>query len=185
MFDSRQALAFVNTRLDRPAGLVDQLADRDAAALWLAQNLEYSPQRTMLAAEHAELLRFRDSARRLVHARSAGLPPPAEDLTAVNHASAAAPRAEQLSARWERSAQFTASGSAAPRDLTELLAALAGATVRLAADPPAVLAECAADDCVILFLRTDPRKRWHSDRCGNRMRAARSYARHRPAPPAQ
>ena len=45
MFDSQQALAFVNTRLDRPGGLVDQLAGPDAASRWLAQNLGYSPQR--------------------------------------------------------------------------------------------------------------------------------------------
>ena len=80
MFNTGQALAFVNTRLDRPGGLVDQLADRDAAPLWLAQNLGYSPQRAMQQAEHAELLTFRDSARRLIQARSAELPAPAQDL---------------------------------------------------------------------------------------------------------
>jgi predicted RNA-binding Zn ribbon-like protein len=183
MFDSQRALAFANTRLDRPGGLADALADRDAAAAWLARDLGYSPSCPLEETEHAELLRVRDSVRRLIRARGAGHAPPPGDLEIVNQTSAAAPRAEQLGAGWQRSARFTATGSTAPGNLTELLGALASATITLTADPPADLAECAADDCVVLFLRTDPRKRWHSDRCGNRMRAARSYARHRPASP--
>jgi len=185
MFDSQQALAFANTRLDRPAGPVDRLAGRDAASLWLAQDLGYPRQRPLRAVEHAELLGLRDSSRRLIRARGAGIPPPAEDLAAVNRASAAAPRAEQLGADWQRSVQFTATGSSSPRDFTELISGLASATIALAANPPASIAECGADDCVMLFLRTDPRRHWHSDRCGNRMRAARSYARRRPTTPAR
>ncbi len=181
MFDARQVLAFVNTRLDRPSGLVDEMAERDAAVAWLAADLGYAPGRAPTAAEHAELLAFRDGTRRLFQAHSAGLPPPAADLAAVNRASAAAPRAGQLEAGWGRSVRFTGSGSAEPADLTELLAALASAAISLAADPAATLSECAADDCVVLFLRTDPRRVWHADRCGNRIRAARSYARHRSA----
>lgn len=183
MFDSQRALAFANTRLDRPGGLADALADRGAAAAWLARDLGYSPRRPLEEAEHAELLRVRDSARRLIRARGAGHAPPPGDLETVNQASAAAPRAEQLGADWQRSARFTETGSTAPGTLTELLGALASATIALTADPPGDLAECAADDCVVLFLRTDPRKRWHSERCGNRMRAARSYARHRSESP--
>jgi predicted RNA-binding Zn ribbon-like protein len=99
----------------------------------------------------------------------------------VNRASAAAPWAGQLDAGWGRAVSFAGSGSAKPGDLTELMAALASAAISLAADPATPLGECAADDCVLLFLRTDPRQVWHSDRCGNRIRAARSYARHRSA----
>jgi predicted RNA-binding Zn ribbon-like protein len=181
MFDAQQLLAFVNTRLDRPSGLVDLLAESDAAAAWLAAELGYAPGGVPTAAEQAELLRFRDEARRLIHARSAGLPPPAADLATVNRASAAAPRAGQLDAGWGRTVLFAGSGSATPGTLTELLSGLASAAIGLAADPAAPLGECAADDCVVLFLRTDPRRVWHSDRCGNRIRAARSYARHRSA----
>lgn len=66
------------------------------------------------------------------------------------------PRAEQLGADWQHSVQFTATGSANPRDLTELLSGLASAAIGLAANPPAKIAECAADDCVVLFPCTDP-----------------------------
>jgi predicted RNA-binding Zn ribbon-like protein len=56
------------------------------------------------------------------------------------------------------------------------LAILASEAIELLSSA-ADLAECAAEDCVMLFIRTDPRRRWHNDRCGNRIRAARSYAR--------
>ncbi|MEU9839973.1 CGNR zinc finger domain-containing protein [Actinomadura sp. NPDC048032] len=45
-------------------------------------------------------------------------------------------------------------------------------------------AACEADDCVLLFLPAHPRRRWCSAaRCGNRVRVARHYRRHRPAEP--
>ncbi|WP_167746201.1 CGNR zinc finger domain-containing protein [Streptomyces wuyuanensis] len=180
MFDSQRTLAFVNTRLDRPTGLIDQLADRDAAAGWLAGELGYdSP---ISGRDHAALLELRDSARWILRARSAGLTPPPQDLDVVNAASVAAPRAEQLDGDWNSAVHFAASGSPDANNLTELLAGLASAVVNLAAASEN-LVECAADDCVVLFLRTDPRRRWHSKRCGNRVRAARSFARHRSGGP--
>lgn len=54
---------------------------------------------------------------------------------------------------------------------------LAAASIELLTDQDAPLAECAARDCVVFFRRDDPRRRWHSERCANRSRAARSYAR--------
>ncbi|HLI61458.1 MAG TPA: CGNR zinc finger domain-containing protein [Solirubrobacteraceae bacterium] len=181
MFGPDDVLAFANTRLDRPGGLVDRLREREDAARWLAEHLHFAPARGLTADQHRELLRFRDAARRLIQARSAGTAPPRRERAEVNRASAGALRAEQLGADWQASVRFGSTGSERSRDLAELLAGLAHATIALVADPTADLAECAADDCVVLFLRTDPRRRWHSTRCGNRVRAARSYARHRPA----
>jgi predicted RNA-binding Zn ribbon-like protein len=178
VFDSQEVLAFVNTRLDRPGGTADELAERDGAGRWLARYLDAFAERSPDDAEYARLVAVRDAALRLVRARSAGLPPAVQDLETVNRASAAAPRAEYLGADWQQSVRFASSESPRPHDPTELLSALAGGVVTLVAGPSDI-GECGADDCVVLFLRTDPRRRWHSYRCGNRMRAARSYARHR------
>ena len=42
------------------------------------------------------------------------------------------------------------------------------------------LRECAANDCVLLFYATHPKRRWCSaDGCGNRERVRRHYQRHR------
>jgi predicted RNA-binding Zn ribbon-like protein len=179
MFDSGAALAFVNTRRDRPSGRIESLGDPAAASAWLEHELGYQQARALEKAEHARLLALRDSAQRLLRARLAGSAPAPDDLLLLNQSSAAAPRSDQLGEDWRASLRFSGSGSANPRDLTELFAALASAIISLAADSSANLAECGADDCVVLFLRTDPRQRWHSQRCGNRMRAARSYAKHR------
>lgn len=181
MFDTQRTLAFVNTRLDRPTGLVDQLADRDAATAWLAGELGYVSPVSISGSDHAALLELRDSARWILRARSAGLSPPPQDLDIVNAASVAAPRAEQLDDDWNSAVYFAAGRSPNAKNVTELLAGLASAVVSLAAASEN-LVECAADDCVVLFVRTDPRRRWHSERCGNRVRAARSYARHRGSP---
>lgn len=179
MFDSQAALAFVNTRKDRPVGLIESLGDPAAASAWLQQELGYAQTHPLGKAEHARLLALRDSAQRLLRARLTGNAPAPDDLLLLNQTSAAAPRCDQLDEEWRTSLRFGGSGSTNPRDLAELLAALASATISLAADSSANLAECGADDCVVLFLRTDPRQRWHSERCGNRMRAARSYAKHK------
>jgi predicted RNA-binding Zn ribbon-like protein len=177
MSERDQALAFANTRLDRPSGLVDMLRDRDEAAHWLAGQLGFVTRAGLRQREHDQLLAFRDAVRALIHARSAGLKPPPESLAAINRASAETPTTAQLTPGWQQKRAFSSTGSDHPANLAELRAALANATVDLLADPRADLAECAADDCVVLFLRTDPRRRWHSERCGNRTRAARSYAR--------
>lgn len=179
MFDPQTALAFVNTRRDRPGVLIESLGDPAAASAWLRHELGYTQTYPLGKTEYARLLALRDSAQRLLRARLAGGPPAPDDLLRLNQASSAAPRCDQLGEDWRRSLQFGGSGSRDPRDLAELFAALASATISLAADSSANLAECGAEDCVVLFLRTDPRQRWHSDRCGNRMRAARSYAKHK------
>jgi predicted RNA-binding Zn ribbon-like protein len=176
VFDWQSALAFVNTRKDRPAGLIESLDTPEAASAWLAQELGYSPGHPLTGVEFARLRALRDSAQRVLRARLADRPPTPQDLRQLNQASAAAPRADHLDEEWRASRRFTGSGSADPGDLTELLAALASATILLAADSSADLAECGADDCVVIFVRSDPRQRYHSERCGNRMRAARSYA---------
>uniref|UniRef100_UPI000B043057 CGNR zinc finger domain-containing protein n=1 Tax=Actinomadura kijaniata TaxID=46161 RepID=UPI000B043057 len=68
-------------------------------------------------------------------------------------------------------------------DGARLAAALAEAAADLLGDPAVTrVRRCEADDCVLLFLPAHPRRRWCSaSRCGNRVRVARHYQRHRPA----
>ncbi|WP_328427046.1 CGNR zinc finger domain-containing protein [Streptomyces sp. NBC_00443] len=62
-----------------------------------------------------------------------------------------------------------------------LASCLAEAAAELLADPAvAGIRKCEADDCVMVFLPTHPRRRWCSAaRCGNRVRVARHYQRHK------
>jgi predicted RNA-binding Zn ribbon-like protein len=60
----------------------------------------------------------------------------------------------------------------------QLLARFARSAIELAAgDAP--VRSCGAPGCVLYFVQDHPRREWCSDACGNRVRAARHYARHR------
>lgn len=100
------------------------------------------------------------------------------DVEALNRAQRAAPAISEL--RWSGQGGAVSrrrEGSAGRR----LAACLAEAAAELLADlAVGRIRQCEADDCVVLFLATHPRRRWCSpDRCGNRMRVARHYRRHR------
>lgn len=60
------------------------------------------------------------------------------------------------------------------------LAAIADEGIELLDGPEAeMLRACPAPDCSLLFRKDHPRRKWCSERCSNRDRAARHYARHR------
>lgn len=116
-------------------------------------------------------------ARALDHVRR-GERPPSADLEALNRAQRAAPAIDEVV--WEGEAVVVArrrDGSPGVR----LAACLAEDAARLLADPAVTgIRTCEADDCVMLFLPTHPRRRWCSAaRCGNRARVARHYQRHK------
>ena len=58
------------------------------------------------------------------------------------------------------------------------LGELAGEAVRFLAEGPELRA-CLAPGCVLYFVKDHPRRAWCSVACGNRVRAARHYARRR------
>jgi predicted RNA-binding Zn ribbon-like protein len=61
------------------------------------------------------------------------------------------------------------------------LTALAREGAGLVADPSRPLDACRAPGCVLYFVRDHPRREWCGVTCGNRVRAARHYARTRAA----
>ncbi|MEU1185951.1 ABATE domain-containing protein [Streptomyces sp. NPDC005820] len=116
-------------------------------------------------------------ARALDHVRR-GERPPSADLEALNRAQRAAPAIDELV--WDGAAVAVGRRrDGAPG--VRLAACLAEAAAHLLADPAVTgIRKCEADDCVMLFLPTHPRRRWCSaTRCGNRMRVARHYQRHK------
>jgi predicted RNA-binding Zn ribbon-like protein len=173
------ALDLVNTR---PLGS-DLLATPADLAAWLTVHsgriagVSGSPPTVAdLTAVHA----VRDHAATAIdHARHRRRPPAAA-LHGLEAALHAAPAHHHLG--WDGTtvtATLERTGPLGPR----IAAELAESTVDLLADQKAVAAirECAADDCVLLFLPAHPRRVWCSPtRCGNRTRVARHYARHKP-----
>jgi predicted RNA-binding Zn ribbon-like protein len=104
--------------------------------------------------------------------------PPDDALRGLEAALAAAPARTDLD--WDGASIIarTEREGAAPE---RLAAHLAAAAVELVTDPAiARLRRCEAPDCVLLFLPAHPRRRWCSpERCGNRVRVARYYQRHK------
>lgn len=174
------AIDLVNTRT--AAG--DLLATADDLRAWLRRQdgrIPEAPERAaaLTDADLAAVRRLRAVTARLLHHARHGTAPDPADLEALHVFQRAAPAITELA--WNGTALVAArrrTGSAGDR----LVAALAEAAAGLLADPAVTrIRECAADDCVLLFLPAHPRRRWCSPTgCGNRVRVARHYRRHRP-----
>ena len=97
-----------------------------------------------------------------------------EAVAVVNAAVAGAPPPvlQRADGRW----RF---GTTGPRSVPAVLAELAAEGAQLVADPAAPLRACRAPGCVLYFVADHPRREWCGVSCGNRVRAARHYARTR------
>ncbi|WP_280263571.1 CGNR zinc finger domain-containing protein [Nocardia wallacei] len=171
------ALDLVNTR---PAG-ADLLSTPEDLARWLRAEADRLPEPPIPhpADEDLRAVRaVRDHTAAILEAVLHGHRPPADALRGLDRAQSAAPAVRYL--EWHDGA-FTAPTFRAGPEGARLAAVLAEAAVDLLIDPAiARLKRCEADDCVMLFLPAHPRRRWCSpQRCGNRVRVARYYDRHR------
>lgn len=176
--DESYALALVNTRRPRSGTPADLIATPAAAADWLIQRGLLPPDARLTLAQAAALAALRESIHALFEARASNSTPAPGHLATINAALAAAPLIPALI--WDNNAprrsERTAS-SDSPAD---------SAFSRLAADAITVLtspggaqpAPCKAHGCIRWFLRTHAARQWCSTRCGDRVRAARHYARH-------
>jgi predicted RNA-binding Zn ribbon-like protein len=177
--DVSSALALVNTRHLRSGQPADLLADPAQAAEWLAER-GLVPRGTRLSDPDTErLVALREAVRGLFAARAGQRTPAAGDVATLNAALAAATVIPALT--WDEAGPHQSEHVPTAAD------AFAAATVRLARNALRVLtdpagpepAPCGAHGCVRWFLRTHAARQWCSDRCGDRVRAARHYARHR------
>jgi Putative stress-induced transcription regulator/CGNR zinc finger len=176
------ALALVNTRLLAGGEPVDLIASAPRAGAWLTGRGLFPAGSGFGDGDAARLRALREVIRTLFAARGAGDVPAAEAVAAFNQALALTPVVAVLS--WDE--------AGARRDQVPLAPApdaVGVALTRLAADALTVLtsgdgrlpAPCGAHGCIRWFLRTHASRQWCSDRCGDRVRAARHYARRHPA----
>ncbi|MEW9549650.1 ABATE domain-containing protein [Nonomuraea sp. NPDC050783] len=170
------ALDLLNTR----ARDFDALDTPGSFQAWLARQGERlaAPPGPLPPDGLAAVRRLRGHVAAALEAVRAGDPPPPAALDALNEAARAAPPHRVLEWRGEGPHLRT------ERDgdpLAGLLAQLAEAAVDLLADPAAGRVRgCEGPGCRMLFLPAHPRRRWCSpDLCGNRVRVARHYHRHK------
>lgn len=172
------ALDFANTALALPGGqYLDLLGSPDAATRWLVERDLAPADVTLYEVCAARLRALRDQVRALLASRTGALPAPDGALRALNDALTGAPTAPLL--RWDP-AQGLHRVQAHPTDriVDHALAVLAADAADLLTGPDAErLAACDSAPCRRYLLRTHARRHWCSVRCGDRVRAARAYAR--------
>ncbi|MBD2895580.1 hypothetical protein amrb99_45180 [Actinomadura sp. RB99] len=171
------ALDLVNTRTT--AG--DLLATPDDLRAWLDLEAARLPDADSLDIHDVRAVHtVREHVANALERARHGERPAGADLAALNDAQRAAPAITELT--WDGSAVTAARRRTGPPG-ARLAGWLAEAAADLLADPSVTkIRQCEADDCVLLFLPSHPRRRWCSAaRCGNRVRVARHYRRHKPA----
>ncbi|MGV9665023.1 CGNR zinc finger domain-containing protein [Nocardia niigatensis] len=171
------ALDLVNTR---PTG-ADLLETPQRLADWLrleADRLPEPPPQRLTGADLAAVHAVREHTAAALDAMLHGHRPPAAALRGLAQAQSAAPAIRRLD--WNGDA-VTETVARLGDPGARLAAHLADAAATLLTDPAIDrLRQCGAEDCVMLFLPAHPRRQWCSpERCGNRVRVARYYQRHR------
>jgi len=180
--DISHAIALVNTRLLRAGQPVDLIADAAQAADWLTGR-RLLPRGSVVNDLDAGRLRLlREAIRALLSAQAERRAPATDVVSLFNATLAGAPLVPALA--WDdsgpRRAEQPPAATADP--VGAALARLAGDTLSVltnAGDPQP--APCGAHGCIRWFLRTHAARQWCSARCGDRVRAARHYARHHQA----
>ena len=172
------ALDLANSAVAVSGGHVfDLLGTPDSANTWLADRGLAPTAFGMREQCAAQLRALREQVRALIASRVEQLPPPDSALAAVNDVMTRVPTAALL--RWDGEQGLRREAShPVTQALNHALAVLAAdAAELLTGDDAPLLAACGAPSCRRYLLRTHGRRQWCSVRCGDRVRAARAYAR--------
>ncbi|WP_200824872.1 CGNR zinc finger domain-containing protein [Nonomuraea solani] len=172
------ALDLVNTRSGSGFDALDGADDFQAWLTGQSHRLTV-PEEPLKPSDLSALRALRAHVEATLAAIREAAPPPPEALKALNKALRGAPPYPYLEAR---GAVLTTGTRRAGPPVTVLLTELAEAAMALLTDPNVgKIRSCEAPDCRMLFLPAHPRRRWCSpDLCGNRVRVARYYQRHKP-----
>lgn len=192
--DEPLALRFANTRYAVRGQARDDIGTPELLRAWLTRHAdELGPAGAASHIGRADVPAFvelRDAVRALiavtVHDLDPSRPPapagaraPAHDdaIALLNRLSRGAPSWPRLMRADGRFRMIEHTRDDAD---TSALAALAqDAIMLLGGDLSGTLRACGAPGCVRFFVKDHPRREWCSPACGNRVRAARHYLRHR------
>ncbi|NRP18257.1 hypothetical protein LPJGGPFB_01487 [Ensifer adhaerens] len=175
------ALDLINTRPLTGEGPVDLIGDADGLAAWVEQQAGRLQDASLLVSgrlsveELALVHAVRDHVASAVRSLMEGRDVAAGDVAGLNAAMAAAPVTRRLDWRDAPAVKSERAGKSG----VQLAGFLAEDAALLLAGPDAgLIRKCEADDCVMLFVGNNARRRWCSAaRCGNRVRVSRYYKR--------
>jgi predicted RNA-binding Zn ribbon-like protein len=180
--EEHPSLALVNSGSEQATGeRHGGLATPEALRVWLLARDLIDPETEFYEYCRGRFVALRETLRDLFTAQAGGDIPPLDAVQALNRALTSAPGALLL--RFEPTTGFSRSADHPVTQVVEHVLALIAedAATLLTGDEASMLASCQADGCERVFLRTHARRQWCSNRCGDRVRAARAYARKRAA----
>ena len=168
------AIDFANTRRASRGVPVETLADPAALAAWLLDHLGEDLAGLLGPAELETFVAIRDAIRTLALAANDGQPDPADALTAVNTAAAAAPT-------WLELVDATAVERTEAGPVDAALAAIARSAITVFGGPERedVRACGRRPVCIKFFVKNHPRRDYCSPACANRARVSRHHERHK------
>lgn len=178
--EEHPCLALVNSVSNLPRGKRrDELANPEAVRAWLLARGLIDPDAELHEYCRKRVVELRENLRGLLTAHASGDVPLPASVQALNQALTSAPGALLL--RFDPTTGFTRSADHPTTQVVEHVMALIAedAATLLASADTSPLTYCEADGCQRFFLRTHARRQWCSVRCGDRVRAARAYARKR------
>lgn len=176
--DEHVSLALVNSTAALPGGQrADELGSPEEATDWLIGHGLVPDRTALLTYCQNQLTGLRDDLRALLAAHVEGEAPPQRALDGTNRALIKVPSAPLL--RHDPDEGFRRTPEHPVTQLVEHAMALIAedAATLLTGSDASRVARCEAPPCDRFLLRTHARRQWCSTRCGDRVRAARSYAR--------
>lgn len=176
--DEHVSLALANGTVTLPGGhRADELSSPEEATDWLVSHGLIPDRTALLTYCQTQLTGLRDDVRFLFTAHVEGTAPPQRALDGINRALTKVPSAPLL--RHERDQGFHRAPEHPVTQLVEHAMALIAedAAAVLTGSQASRIARCEASPCDRFLLRTHARRHWCSTRCGDRVRAARAYAR--------
>lgn len=176
------SLALVDSAGALPGGKeFDELATPESMIAWLMSHDLVAEGAKLYDHCRGRLAELRGTVRDLMVARAEGSAPAAGSVRLLNEALSSAPGVLRL--HFDPASGFVRTAEHPATQVVEHIMALIAedAAALLTGEDAAMLAVCEASSCDRLFLRTHARRQWCSTRCGDRMRAARAYARKRAA----
>lgn len=173
------SIDLVNTLTTDRNGTQDTLDSPDATIAWLIHRGLLPVDSDMKFDVHARVVRLREQIRSVFSAYVDGEAVDAKALEGLNAALAAAPQTTTL--RFTPGSGFYRDSDPPTTNLIEHALSIIADDVAslLTGDTAPMLARCEATPCTRFLLRTHGRRQWCSTRCGDRVRAARAYARKR------
>ncbi|MGP9783111.1 hypothetical protein CQ010_06095 [Arthrobacter sp. MYb211] len=174
------SLDLVNSVLHLPGGkIVDELDSPEETTAWLKRRELVDEDAALQSYCQNRLSGLRADLREAFSMSAAQQPFDPQILERLNKALTAAPHIPLL--RYSPDNGFYRSTEHPVTRLVEYAMSVIteDAATLLASEESALLAQCEAEPCQRFLLRTHGRRQWCSTRCGDRVRAARAYARKR------